>query len=649
MFYKAVSLSVFLLLVSSVNAPECDAPDAMLCPLSLSIYPENMPLQCSECSSSPLAQPDRCSCEYLQFKANVTDCNNETIEWKNDLDVCIDGFCQTVAVRSVCSDSYPQTFYELLTCLTETAIVEMSVKTTGFIDANVNVNLNVSVECHRVCSADQEYCPFIDDNSKNNDNCTDNETMLLCADCPLGSGVPINIINTCVECENYLLDLLYFMLIEIAPITIMTLLIIVLNIQITGGFLHGIVFYSQMVSLFYFDYPIEKYGSMSEDTILVIPLLPCGIFNLNLMPFLFNYPLCIAPQMSPLLVISFWYVIGFYPLLLLLLLYVWITLYNKGYKCVVFITRPFHRCMARFWSMTGIEPSFTHSIASIYILCFTKVASISFKILHLNLKNGNALFFYDAKQKYFHNFHGVAGSFAILVLLLVILLPTLYIQFYPFKWFHKMLDCLHLRKQLLLSLGDVFTGPYKNGSEKTSDYRYIAGFYLFTRFLCQNVIIVEATLMLRLLLFTSLGVMILILRPFQITYQNISEFIILLFLILVSAFYYVKPDIILIHELMTFFFSSFIFSVATPVLILYKLGSICKHCFKQCKGAPQVDREPENDDQLIIEDEWNPDRIENPQEYNEQHVPVVLSLEDRHNTEDTNAATYGSIRQDTSI
>ena len=35
----------------------------------------------------------------------------------------------------------------------------------------------------------------------------------------------------------------------------------------------------------------------------------------------------------------------------------------------------------------------------------------------------------------------------------------LYIQLYPFKLFHKLLSCLHLRKEILISLCDVFTGP----------------------------------------------------------------------------------------------------------------------------------------------------------------------------------------------
>uniref|UniRef100_A0A1X7UUM3 Uncharacterized protein n=1 Tax=Amphimedon queenslandica TaxID=400682 RepID=A0A1X7UUM3_AMPQE len=151
-------------------------------------------------------------------------------------------------------------------------------------------------------------------------------------------------------------------------------------------------------------------------------------------------------------------------------------------------------CMARFWSMTGIEPSFTHSIASMYILCFTQLAATSFKLLSIAPKNGtlglnNAKFYYDMKQDYFKGVHGAAGFFAVLVLLLLIVLPTLDQLLYPFKWFHKLLDRLHLWKQLLISLGDVFTGPYKNGAENAYDYRFMAGLYLLAKIIILGLLI----------------------------------------------------------------------------------------------------------------------------------------------------------------
>ena len=210
-------------------------------------------------------------------------------------------------------------------------------------------------------------------------------------------------------------------------------------------------------------------------------LIPLNIFNLDFTLFLNGYPLCISSDTTPLGAISFWYVIGLYPLLLLLLLYVWVTLYDKGYKVIVLITRPIHRLLARFWRMTNIEPSLPHSIASIYLLCFMQLAATSFKLLHFHVNDddGKVAFFYDGTFCWSHIF---AGIFAILVLILLVLIPMLYIQLYPFKPFHKLLDCLHLNNwQILTSLGDIFTGPYKNGTTNKLDYRYFAGFYLLLR------------------------------------------------------------------------------------------------------------------------------------------------------------------------
>ena len=158
-------------------------------------------------------------------------------------------------------------------------------------------------------------------------------------------------------------------------------------------------------------------------------------------------------------------------------------MYDKGFRCVVTIIRPLHRLLVRFWHKTNIEPCLIHSIASIYLLCFTQFAATSLQLLYpttLYYKNENKhVMFYNVK--YFGWPHSFAGIFAIIVLVFIIFLPMLYIQLYPFKLFHKLLSCLRLRKEILILLGDVFTGAYKDGSNNTRDYRYFAGFYLFLR------------------------------------------------------------------------------------------------------------------------------------------------------------------------
>ena len=145
-----------------------------------------------------------------------------------------------------------------------------------------------------------------------------------------------------------------FILIQLLPVTIVVLIIIVFNIQLTNGFMIGLVFYCQMISVVYPNVSfnvifVSNYFNYYGCAINKVKwyIIPCNIFNLDFLAFLFD-PLCITPHMSPLQAISFWYIIPTYPLVLLLLIYTWITMYDKGYRCVVTITRPLHPSTSTF-------------------------------------------------------------------------------------------------------------------------------------------------------------------------------------------------------------------------------------------------------------------------------------------------------------
>ena len=658
-------------------------------------------------------QSDKCQCDYLSFQAYVTDTStNKQFGWKNDLKVCLsinsstDPECYTISKPNC----YPtDKCYKVDTCFSDyigAGPIEVSIyiQTLYLVNINTSRTVNVTTKCSSGYNFDNGKCiknhttspplptcdsvyyiPCLGDNCNSKIHCYDNDTKQNFLDCK-SKGVPMNPdINICVECGEY--GLLVFIVIEILPITIMVLLIIIFNIQLTNGSINGVVFYSQIsysVYFYYVTYYDDNYNfdyyDYSYFFFSLMSIIPCNIFNLDFTPFVY-YVMCISPNTPPLGVISFWYVIGFYPLLLLLLLYVWITLYDKGYKCVVFITRPFHRCMARFWSMTGIEPSFTHSIASIYILCFTQLAATSFKILSFDANStsifNNTKFSYDMKQDYFKGVHGAAGFFAILVLLFLIVLPTLYILLYPFKWFHKLLDCLHLRKQLLISLGDVFTGPYKNGTENTYDYRFMTGLYLLARIIILSQFIYGYYSIFSIPISQSccsflLAVIVIIFRPFQRNIHNFNEFLIMLVTMafgcassvasfLISRAESNLPDFIVSILLLSVLpaVNGLVFVIIIPGYIIYQVYKMIKSCHHYHKrNNPVANRNQEEEDyQPLVgnDDDWVADRMENPQEYNEQHVPGTIYEYDRqpqkqkHNEPITiaTAATYGSCSETT--
>ena len=600
-------------------------------------------------------------CDNLQFTVSIIDnCKNAIYNWNNKLNVCVAQYgCFNVTAQSDCDGGYYDDdclhyeLYDLYSSNINPFEVSLYIQTLGLVDINVTVNVT-EPQCKTCDKAKGIYVipiidQYVDDNidcpnyynySNDYEYCYDECKRQCYINCTSDTGVPINIL-TCVKCKDYPLGILVFILIEILPITLMVILIIILNIQLTNGSINGVIFYSQIIAIIY---------SLYYSPDINLSILPCSIFNLDFTSILYNYPLCIAPNMSPLGAISFWYVIGFYPLLLLLLIYVWIILYDKGFKCVVFITRPFHRCMARFWSMTGIEPSLTNSIASIYILSFTQLTATSFKILSFSIDiNNNVSFYYDIKQGYFHGVHGLACFIAILVLLIVILLPTLYIQFYPFKWFHKLLDCLCLRKQLLISLGDIFTGPYKNGSENTYDYRFMAGLYLLARIIILFMIWFQYEILVVIITQVCcsflLAVTIFIFRAFQRNIHNFAEFLIILITAGIGCTNMTVLGIswIIIMPIV----NGLVFGIIIPGYIMYKMIKTC--CYYCKKNDPVIIRVQEDTEPLVDnDDDWVADRMENPQEYNEQHVSVRLfevSEEHHQPITTTTAATYGSINE----
>uniref|UniRef100_A0A1X7UVU3 Uncharacterized protein n=1 Tax=Amphimedon queenslandica TaxID=400682 RepID=A0A1X7UVU3_AMPQE len=71
-------------------------------------------------------------------------------------------------------------------------------------------------------------------------------------------------------------------------------------------------------------------------------------------------------------------------------------------------------------------------------------------------------------------------------------------------------------------------------------------------------------------------------------------------------------------------FNSLIFVIIIPGYIIYQVYKIIKSCHRYHKrNNPVANRNQEEDHQPLVgnDDDWIADRMENPQEYDEQHVP----------------------------
>ena len=210
----------------------------------------------------------------------------------------------------------------------------------------------------------------------------------------------------------------------------------------------------------------------------------------------------------------------------------------------------------------------------------------------------------------------------------------LYIQLYPLKLFHKLLSCLHLRKEILISLGDVFTGPYKDCSKNTCDYRYFAGFYLFLRIivLCLYFIPENASHILfsQIALFATFGGTITIFRPYKRNIHNFFDLLFMLFLASLSIdtvatldkYYY--GYVYIINSLFLILIFGVILFGYFPYWTIKKIRICCQSCKGNRKHNTPNNEEHEDMEFILVDDDnWNADRMKHPDDYDEHHVQYV--------------------------
>ena len=477
--------------------------------------------------------------------------------------------------------------------------------------------------------------------------CANNRTGPLCGQCEKGLGIPINSVYfECKDCRGNIIlkSWFIFILLELLPLTVMVVIILVFNIRLTDGFFAGLVLYAQIISVDFqgWYYPawltVQQDTSFKGDYLTYISTSPYSIFNLNFLRMLgpsWSNPVCLTSDMGPLSVFTTWYCIAFYPFFLLLLLLILQTLYDNGSSCVFIVFKRFRKMLARFRQFLNIQPSLMEFAASIYVLLFTQFISLSYKMLHFStwqsMTNENLkgrVFFYNASLTYFGWPHAFFGIFAFTILFFIILLPTLFLSLYQFKWFHQFLTLCKLRYQFLVSFGDVFSGSLKNGTGNSKiDFRSFAGFYLVFRIIAMTFYYITSDPKIVLYCETCLSLLfagfIMIFRPYKKKIINFAEFTVFSVLGLMSALCLSQGQegrhicvVTIMHIPIVLLLIYIVYRIVTKVYQHYK-----NHRPLQ-DGNDNCSNETFQDSTTI---EKFPDRVLNPTEYQERHVGFTSS------------------------
>ena len=344
---------------------------------------------------------------------------------------------------------------------------------------------NDSIELYYVGYSPYLIKPVSLQYSKVNDTCNRNRVGVLCAECTKGYAPAFNDATfPCVECNDAsVYNWLIWLLVEYIPLTILFIIVVIFHVNVTSGSANAFIFFAQM-------FVMTSPETASDNAISRIFFIIYNCANLNFYFGQLTYPRCLSEQIQGLEFISMKYLEALYPILLLLITYALLHLYENGVQPVFFIFHPIHKCFARIKRTINLRSSVIDGFATFLVLAYAKIAFVSFYVLvptSLYSYNGSVQetrLYYVGNVAYLSTEHIPFFCLSLAILTIFIILPPLFLLLYPLKIFRKGLGLVRLSSCYGTKCShflDTFHGCFKNGTNGTRDCRYFSGFYLIYR------------------------------------------------------------------------------------------------------------------------------------------------------------------------
>ena len=297
---------------------------------------------------------------------------------------------------------------------------------------------------------------------------------------------------TCIPCPHAHWNWFRYIMAAYLPLTLFYLAILFIKINATTSHLFVVFYICQLEvlpalvqSLFI---AVEKLGNEYYMNTMKVFASTYMIWNLDFFrPFYSD--LCLGIGILPTLALD--YVMAVYPLLLMIITYLLITLYDKNNRVVRFLIRPVRFTIFLLRKNWDIKTSLLDAFSTFFLLTNIKFVSVSFSFLipvklyhlhgdHLTISLG---LYYAADIEYFGSEHLPYAILAIAVLCVEVILPFAVLVLYPFNFFQKFLNLFPVRWYILINIFmDSCQGCYKDGTEPgTRDCRVFSSVFYVTR------------------------------------------------------------------------------------------------------------------------------------------------------------------------
>ena len=319
-----------------------------------------------------------------------------------------------------------------------------------------------------------------------------NRKGLVCSECADGFGPSVTSFGyRCVHCTDAWYGVPIFMFLELAPITVLYLIVLIFQISVTSPPIPCFIMYAQLVVIAFDSNSLVSFMNSRDLTVdLKIILTLYGVFNLDFGRYDLLPPFCVSSNLKPIHSFFVGYISAFYPILLVCLTWVCVELHGRNFRPLVWLWRPFHRCFVRLRRGWDTKSDIIDAFATFFFLSYAKIIYQTLLLLITQYVKQ-----VDQLGRYFFTYHSVLDlsidyrdayylSFAIpavLVSLIFRFLPPFLLILYPIRVFRSYLSKCHLNFIAIHTFLDKVHSCYRNGLDKDRDMRSFSGLYFFLK------------------------------------------------------------------------------------------------------------------------------------------------------------------------
>ena len=462
-----------------------------------------------------------------------------------------------------------------------------------------------------------------------------NRTGTICGRClPNHYPLAYSLNLTCIHCPHVRWNWARYVMAAFIPITVFYFFILAFRVNIASSHMHPVVSYCQFLSIPIFSRITFADLALTANprtlTVAKIMLSIYGIWNLDFFrPFYTD--ICLGLSTLPTFALD--YVVAVYPFFLMLITYLLIVLYDRNFKVVVIIWKPFQTVFSFFKEKWNIRTSVINAFGTFFLFSNMKLLSITFDLLapttifelHESGFNHSLGLYYAADIEYFGSEHLPYAILALVVLTLFIVIPVIIFTLYPFLFFQKFLNLLPVRWYVLHTFMDSFLGSYKDGMEPgTRDCQWF--FSLF--FWCRLALFISCGFKLNLmyavtctLILTLFVIAIIIVQPFKSSlghYNTIHAVIILVLILFFLSLIGRSVSLLTMHDFNLFFTISAFITASVP--LAYVLVVLLYCIWKQLGVFRKLKARRNEYRRLLDVDVVDESRLENPEAYHKNNL-----------------------------